>query len=326
MADTSPWSTWNKNRSSGWSSGRPGSNAGWHSWDSWDKGGQGRSGGWERSWRSGWESAGAPAWDERDQHAENMPAKQQGEREEAAQCASAEQASRPPAARKEQVYDEQFFREYNNFTGNYQQHNAALKYFREVTEDKERPFLTAPRAVTEEVEICAVRHAKGMDFEVDWRSKIRWSWLEMVAQLNDESISVVVRGEDGRSCGLVACSFSPRPNSYDHKRHHLLKTKGETSAPKLPIWDFVLHRDDGTAIRLHPQWSNTKVETFNVEGHVDEMQPPAAGLGRSDGPGTYKRFKDTGNSRTMRFDATKNKRPPKHAVKPQEGKASSSSS
>ena len=30
------------------------------------------------------------------------------------------------------------------------------------------------------------------------------------------------------------------------------------------IWDFIVVRDDGSAIRLHPNWSNTKVETFDA--------------------------------------------------------------
>ena len=69
----------------------------------------------------------------------------------------------------------------------------------------------------------------------------------------------------------------------------------------MPIWDFVLIRKDGSGIRLHPQWSTTKVESYDVEGHDEEVQPPCAGLGGSDGPGTYKYYKEIGSKRELRF-------------------------
>ena len=129
----------------------------------------------------------------------------------------------------------------------------------------------------------------------------------MVAQLTTESISIAVRGENGRSGGLVACSFAARPNSYDHKRHHHWRTKGWQGEQKFPIWDFILHRDDNTAIRLHPQWSTVKVETFEFDGHDEPVEPPPKGLGKSKGPGTYKWYKDAGNALTLKFDPTKKK-------------------
>ena len=83
-----------------------------------------------------------------------------------------------------------------------------------------------------------------------------WSWHEMVAQLDPASMREVVEGIDGRSGGLVACTFAIRPNSYDHKRSYMLwQTTGKSPNTLLPVWDFVLHRDDGTGIRLHPQYS-----------------------------------------------------------------------
>ena len=53
-----------------------------------------------------------------------------------------------------------------------------------------------------------------------WRE---WSWLEMLAQLDEDSMAFVVQGEDNRSRGLVGCDIAMRPGSYDHKRHHQLK-------------------------------------------------------------------------------------------------------
>ena len=71
------------------------------------------------------------------------------------------------------------------------------------------------------------------------------------------------------------------------------------------MWDFLLERADGSSIRLHPQWSTTVVETFAGEGHDTEVEPPARGPGTSDGPGTYRRFKNIGTQTKVRFDAKK---------------------
>ena len=85
----------------------------------------------------------------------------------------------------------------------------------------------------------------------------------------------------------------------------LRKKKNHAGVPKLPIWVSVVQREDGTAMRLHPSWSTRKVEVFEAEGHVNAIAPPRSGLGRSDGPGTYKHFKTIATRNTLRFDHTK---------------------
>ena len=70
---------------------------------------------------------------------------------------------------------------------------------------------------------------------------------------------------------------------------------------QLRVWDFVLKRSDGSAVRLHPQWSTPKVETYAVEGHETPVQTPHSGLGGSDGRGTYRHYKALGNQKTLRF-------------------------
>ena len=148
-----------------------------------------------------------------------------------------------------------------------------------------------------------------------------WSWHEMVAQLDPASMWVVVEGTDGRSGGLVACTFAIRPNSYDHKRSHMLKeTTGRAPNVRLPVWDFVLHRDDGTGLRLHPRWSppgkgkkskksRPEVETFELGGHAAPVPVPDAGFGRSDGRGTYRWQKEMGPQEPLRFDTSGTKLP-----------------
>jgi hypothetical protein len=145
-----------------------------------------------------------------------------------------------------------------------------------------------------------------MQYSIDYKSQREWSWLEMVAQLQDEDLIKVVEGNDRRSRGLVTCSFSPRPNSYGHKMHHVLKQTGQPQPlAKLRIWDFVLRRDDGTGIRLHPNWNRTKMDSFPIEGHTSEVPTPPKGLGESAGPGTFQAYKELGNSMTLRFDPQK---------------------
>ena len=76
---------------------------------------------------------------------------------------------------------------------------------------------------------------------------------------------------------------------------------------KLPMWDFALHRDDGTGVRLHPHWSDRKVDAFDLLPHADTVQPPKAGLGQSDGAGTFRHYAGLGVQRKYRFDASKEK-------------------
>ena len=117
----------------------------------------------------------------------------------------------------------------------------------------------------------------------------------MVAQLNEASLRYVV--EDGdETRGLVGCEFRKRTGSYDHSR----QVQEPANAAQKLCWDFVLKRSDGTAVRLHPEWSNPKVSTYAVEGH-EETQIPRNGLGMSDGRGTFKYYKEVGQARTLKF-------------------------
>ena len=114
----------------------------------------------------------------------------------------------------------------------------------------------------------------------------------MVAQLEQNEMQMVVEGLFGRSRGLVGCSFEVRPNSY--------VWDGQPKV-KLPVWDFVLRREDGTGIRLHPSWTKPKVESYNIEGHAEPVEPPRPDMGRSDGKGTFRKYKHLGNKQYLRF-------------------------
>ena len=211
-----------------------------------------------------------------------------------------------------QVFDLNYFRSFRPYTGGWKQHNAALKYFRAQQELDDDP-LQSPCLqfhVSTPAAVAAINHAaKGMTWEFS-DEMTEWSWHEMVAQLEDAWMEEVVTGPSGRSGGLVGCSFAIRPGSYDHKRHHMLRQTTTTPPQhKLPYWDFVVHREDGSGVRLHPEWSRPFVEAFEEPGHGEALAvvtvPPRRGLGRSDGRGTYVRYKNAAVSKKMRFDPSK---------------------
>ena len=218
-------------------------------------------------------------------------------------AAVAAQFAQASGAQAPRVYEEAFFRDFEHFTGKYPQHNAALKFFVEQLEDPADPQNSTGRRFDPEspAQIAAiVPHVSGPEWEFDRTKEIPWDWKEMVAQLRDQDLRLVVQGPEGRSRGLVGCDVWPRPNSYDHLRQRVLG-----SPHKLPCWDFVLHRDDGTGIRLHPRRTANKVETFEVAGHPEPVQTPWNGLGRSDGPGTVRWYKTIDRGTPVRFDGAK---------------------
>ena len=210
-----------------------------------------------------------------------------------------------------QVFDLNYFQSFQPFTSGYKQHNAALKFFRAEVELQDDPMQSPSLQfhVSTPTAVAVIKHApKGMtwEFSDEWTT---WSWHEMIAQLDEASMEEVVTGPSGRSRGLVGCSFAIRPGSYDHKRHNMLIKTATNSKQQLPYWDFVVHREDGSGIRLHPQFKGTVVETIEEPVHAEAFAvvtvPPRRGLGRSDGPGTYKKYKDIGLTEKMRFDASK---------------------
>lgn len=54
-------------------------------------------------------------------------------------------------------------------------------------------------------------------------------------------------------------------------------------AANLPysVWDFLLRRDDGSAIRLQPDWKGCATEHWTHEGHLPPIEPPTNGRARS---------------------------------------------
>ena len=109
-----------------------------------------------------------------------------------------------------------------------------------------------------------------------------------------------------RSRGLVSCEICACPNSHDHNRQaKRVRDGARGQTVRLQRWDFLLLRDDGSGIRLHPEWSSTKFRVYELDPRSDPVPPPGKGLGKSDGPGTFARYKGVGVQTQGRFDASK---------------------
>ena len=149
---------------------------------------------------------------------------------------------------------------------------------------------------THKAAVAAIIHPPGMAFSFDSTDMRGWSWWEFVAQMDEESIRYVC--EDGvPSRGLVGCECRPRVGSYDHSRQ---MQPAYRNRAQLPCWDFILRRSDGTAVRLHPEWTKKTIPTFAVEGQ-GETQIPRNGLGMSDGHGTFRYYRTLGQERELKF-------------------------
>ena len=118
----------------------------------------------------------------------------------------------------------------------------------------------------------------------------KWNWHEMIAALRQEDIDWVVTGPNGSSGGLIGCTFSPRPGSYTHTNATRAVAAG-AQPTEIPLeWDFVIHRADGTGVRMHPRYKEKEIPCYELHGHDEQVAPPAAGIGRSDGRGTFQQY------------------------------------
>jgi hypothetical protein len=199
------------------------------------------------------------------------------------------------------MIDLAYFQNFREYTNTYKHHNIALKWFRD---SSERAGLSEMMfSNTAVAEVSQIDRPKGMQYQFDESIKHPWCWQEMVAQLDDESMRVVVEGPGdaaNRSRGLTRCMIQ-QSDVYDHKRHFAARDSNE----HLKVWNFVLVRDDGTMVALHPNFSNTKV-SCQFGGWRSDHELPRSGRGGTSGRGTYRYFINKHEDVTLRFDARKN--------------------
>ena len=107
--------------------------------------------------------------------------------------------------------------------------------------------------------------------------------------LDDASMATVVTGLDNRSRGLIGCCIQ-QSGIYDHKRHHAKKQLDAAVADMWFVWDFVLVRDDGSRVALHPNYWNTYATCKFAQKLRSDIGVSRTGLECTSGPGTFRIF------------------------------------
>ena len=188
----------------------------------------------------------------------------------------------------------------------YSVHNHALKYFRE-TAEAQGDGVSQVEFPCDKVRMRRLVKGGGEEFHFEGEETVEWHWHEMVAQLDHESLGEVVEGEQtdaNRSLGLVKCRLQKRHKDYDHKRMAALKKQGQPMAITLHQWDFVLVRQNGTEVWLHPSFSSKSVECLLPQREQENAQfddIPQSGPGGTSGPGTFRYHKTKNLKKMLQF-------------------------
>jgi hypothetical protein len=205
------------------------------------------------------------------------------------------------------VFDLTYFQQFRGYTRTYGQHNVALKWFRDSGENAGLSRLKFSNTAV--AEVPQIVHPPGMDYHFDESITYHWRWQEMIAQLVDDDMRAVVVGESSddanRSRGLIRCMIE-KSGVYDHKRHFAARQRNEDLGEKKYVWNFVLERDDGSLVSLHPNFKGPKVSCQFGGWRSDDGELPNSGKGGTSGKGTYRHFATKYEDVTLRFDARKN--------------------
>ncbi len=169
-------------------------------------------------------------------------------------------------------------------------HNFALKALRHRLLQESLGELTFPIVGQTAVAVNLIQHdAKGPGFEVTDEIG-SWSWKDLIAALPKTTQDRIV------GTGITGVSVKRRgPKSYDHAFAAVAASKGWTwpgsDKEPPPIVDFAFYRSDGSIILVHPRKKRGQVDII-VEAGVPVTETPAKGWGKSDGPGTFRYFRD----------------------------------
>ena len=195
--------------------------------------------------------------------------------------------------------DMEYFKALSDFPETHNDHNACLKWLRH------KHVHPTGFILPDKFFIARMQHWQGESFTFLDTEQVEWSWEIMIAALTEDSMSYVVTGPEGRSRGVVSCQFSPRPNSYDDITSRAIR-KEDLEVPKmLVIWDFLITRDDGSSVRLHPVYKHRKFKCFPGEGHPEQVEPPPKGFGKSRGRGSCQAYLNEDVLCYLHFDANK---------------------
>jgi hypothetical protein len=170
-----------------------------------------------------------------------------------------------------QCFDLEYFQQRVPVTTTYKNHMEALEWFRQVAEAAgvDHVFFSN---VTPNL-FAQIVHPAGMADYVAGKPTIPWWWQDIVAQMDDASRQHVVQGVN-RSRGLISCRIQ-KTCVYDHRRMDAEARAGRFRPDGfLYEWDFVVVREDGTEVWMHPAWSDTNISGRDCRTMVcDEYSP-----------------------------------------------------
>jgi len=172
--------------------------------------------------------------------------------------------------------------------------NIALKFLRDSNEQPPGFPLVSEVDLTHSptILIGTIDRKFGTAYSFNYDIMYPWSWVDMLQHFRPELLRTIV-GD-----GVARMRCMPIANTNDHKRRHASLQEQRDgirtaliyspNAP-VPIWDFVVTQCSGAEVRFHPGLKGGKVEISSIINPPTPMAP-AAGLGMSDGPGTYRRM------------------------------------
>ena len=104
-------------------------------------------------------------------------------------------------------------------------------------------------------EVMSLEHGKGEAYRL-FEPKVPWSWKMMLNGMDDETLGTLA-GETG----IASITCQPIPNTDDGKRVKASRKQGVEMdvLGRVPIWDFVVTRSDGTRVRFHPKPTNRDI-------------------------------------------------------------------
>lgn len=163
----------------------------------------------------------------------------------------------------------------------FKQHNAAAKWFRHFCVQGGHTRITLETSSA--VAVKKVFHTLGTSYKFLMDVDAHWIWHEMIGHLTDKSIDKVC------SAPLVSCDFQLRGET----------DKGPTGER---VWDFRVHRADGTMMSLHPDWTRRKFKAIEFGAETYTL---AAAPSHSKDVKRCKAYRGSLGSEDLRFDPKK---------------------
>ena len=221
-------------------------------------------------------------------------------------------------------YTREFFKNYHeqdgfDYSGPAKQHNGALKFIRFKAMTDGVDFVVCPNEGPILVALC-IHYHKSPAFKFDETIWTPWRWQEMLAQLDDKSLKHVIQGshrdEFAEQC-ILQCS-AQKTNAPDIKLARAFKNFENPYPSGANLWHFVLTRDDFTKIAIHPNFTDTKVGSYEDLDRTAlvrvDNEMPRKGIVASNGPGCFCYFSNKPYDKTLRFN-TNGKTAPKAKAK-----------